>query len=57
MQKSSNLSRFKSIRFSERTKSDLVKKRSALAREKKKEKMNELYKLGKLEQQNRFRKQ
>ena len=48
LQKSSNLLRFKSIRFKERPKSDLTKKKTALSREKKKEAKNKLYKLGKL---------
>lgn len=53
LQKSNNLSRFKNIRFKERTKSDLTKKKKALKREEKKKKINKLYKLGKLEQYSR----
>lgn len=53
LQKSSNLLRFKSARFKARTKSDLTKKKTALSREKRREKINKLYKLGKLEQRSR----
>lgn len=48
MQKSGTVSRFKKTRFNNRKVSDLNKKRKAITRLKYSEKLNELYKLGKL---------
>ncbi len=46
---SGNLLRFKKTRFTQRPKSDLAKKREALVKIKKRNEINKLYKMGKID--------